>query len=221
MEKYEDEYLSLLSERLEMITSRRRDDDEDDLSLFFYIPQKPAETEDEFGRSVVQGPRDPSREARRASRSARVITSSRPPSLTSGPLAKLGLTPDDEQGYTTDSDLPPADLEDFTLAMARLNQKISTLLDDVKSVEFKDPTKGLAKRFAHWRDTWGDSYTGAWGGLGMIGAWEFWARLEMIEWNPLEVRMQTIWPYHLCSFRFSIISGRPTSRLLPLVRGSL
>lgn len=175
-----------------MLTKRRTEDDEDDLSMFLYIPppQGNNENEDEFGRTIPQGPHAPSREARRASRSARFssITSQLLSSSTAAPLAKLGMTPDDEQGYATDGILLSADLEDFVLAKENLSRKVSTLLDDVKSVEFRDPNLGLATRFAQWRDKWSDSYTGAWGGLGMIGAWEFWARLEMADWNPLEVR---------------------------------
>lgn len=182
-----------------MLTKRRKEDDEDDLSLFLYIPppQENNENEDEFGRSLPQGPHAPSREARRTSRSARfTFTASQSlSSSTAAPLAKLGMTPDDEQGYATDGVLLPADLEDFALAKANLGRKISTLLDDVKSAEFRDPNLGLTTRFAQWRDKWSDSYTGAWGGLGMIGAWEFWARLEMAEWNPLEVRLTSEPPY--------------------------
>lgn len=196
LEKYEDEHMSLLSERLEMITKRRREDDEDDISLFLYLPPPPADNdnEDEYGRSFPQGPRAPSREARRASRKARFSTLSSQQLSASGlaPLSKLGMNGDDEQGYATDGGLLPADLEDFTIAKESLSRKVSSLLDDVKSAEFRDPNLGLAKRFAQWRDVWSDSYTGAWGGLGMIGAWEFWARLEMAEWNPLEVTRSRI-----------------------------
>ncbi|KAG2107196.1 uncharacterized protein F5147DRAFT_653426 [Suillus discolor] len=37
-----------------------------------------------------------------------------------------------------------------------------------------------------WHRHFGDSYTGAWGGLGLVIAWEFWVWLELLGWNPLE-----------------------------------
>jgi GC-rich sequence DNA-binding factor len=183
----EEEHLSLLAERLEMTNRRRRDDDEDDVSLFLHLPPpKPVETEkqDEFGRTLPKGPHAPTRDARRTSRLARFAASSHIPS--SAPI-KLALTADDESGYVTDGDLMPADLEDFNLAKDKLGHRVASLLNDVRSAEFRDPSLGLAVRFAEWRERWFESYGGAWGGLGMIGAWEFWARLEMAEWNPVEV----------------------------------
>ena len=178
-----------------MISKRRREDDEDDLSLCFYLPPPrlpiDAPQEDEFGRTITpqrDGPRSALREARRSSRSTRSISER---ATSSSVPAKLSLSsPDDEMGYLTDSALLPSDLEDYNLARRKLTHRISTLLEDVRSEEFKDPTAGygLMKRFSEWREKWSDSYTGAWGGLGMIGAWEFWTRLEMVEWNPFEVR---------------------------------
>lgn len=187
LEKLEEEHLSLLAERLEMTNGRRKEDDEDDISLFLHLPApKPVETEDEdeFGRALPQGPHAPTREARRSSRLARFAASNHVPSP--API-KLGLSADDESGYATDGDLMPGDLEDFSLAKEKLGHRVASLLDDVKSAEFRDPSRGLAVRFAEWRERWIESYSGAWGGLGMIGAWEFWARLEMVEWNPVEV----------------------------------
>lgn len=165
-----------------MLNKRRREDDEDDISLCLYVPP-PTEQDDEFGRSMPQGPRAPTREARRTSRAARFSTTF---GLSIAAPSKLALSADDQIGYVTDGELLPADLEDYTLAMEKLSHRVASLLDDVKSNEFRDPSLGLAKRFAEWRDKWPDSYSGAWGGLGMVGAWEFWTRLEMVEWNPLE-----------------------------------
>lgn len=53
--------------------------------------------------------------------------------------------------------------------------------------DFRDPRVGLARRFALWRREYGEEYEGAFGGLGMVGAWEFWARGEMGDWDPLRV----------------------------------
>ncbi|KAF8319659.1 hypothetical protein DL93DRAFT_2164354 [Clavulina sp. PMI_390] len=192
LEKYEAEQLSLLTERLDMLNKRREEDDEDDVSLFLYVPApkpQPDAEEDEFGRDPIpQGPHAPAREARRASRTARLNPT--PTSIGNVSLKKLVAYPDDEQGYATDGTLLTSDLEDFILAKQTLAKRVSSLLEDVRSPEFKDPNTttgfGLAKRFAEWRQKYPESYTGAWGGLSMVGAWEFWARLEMVGWNPLE-----------------------------------
>lgn len=45
----------------------------------------------------------------------------------------------------------------------------------------------MSKWFAEWRLVYGDSYRDAWGGLGLVAAWEFWARLEAIGWDPISV----------------------------------
>ena len=169
-----------------MTNRRRTDDDEDDISLFLCLPlSKPVEdeNEDEFARTLSQGPHAPTREARRSARLARFAASNHNSSM---PI-KLALSADDEAGYVTDGDLVPADFEDYNFAKEKLSRRVASLLDDVKSAEFRDPSLGLAVRFADWREQWSDSYGGAWGGLGMIGAWEFWVRLEMVEWNPVEV----------------------------------
>lgn len=56
----------------------------------------------------------------------------------------------------------------------------------MKAKDFLDPNLGLAKWFGEWRGKFGETYTGAWGGLGMVGAWEFWTRVEILAWDPLE-----------------------------------
>jgi GC-rich sequence DNA-binding factor len=76
---------------------------------------------------------------------------------------------------------------DYQSALERITNDGRDLLSDVRAAEFRDPSLGLAKWFGEWRGRFGDSYTGAWGGLGLVGAWEFWVRLELLGWNPLEV----------------------------------
>ena len=181
LEKLEDEQVSLLQERFDMIDKRRRADDEDDLSLFLGIlpPAPPTEEEtDELGRVVPKAnpaaarrDRMAARVSRRAHRRARNRTS----------------TQAEEDGYSTDSSLPGSDAADYATAMEKLLEKGKDILSDVRAKDFREPELGLGKWFGEWREKYGDSYTGAWGGLGMVGAWEFWTRLEMLGWNPLEV----------------------------------
>jgi len=48
---------------------------------------------------------------------------------------------------------------------------------------------GLGKWFGEWKDQYEDIYVGAWGGLGPVGAWEFWTRLELVGWNPFKEKI--------------------------------
>lgn len=96
---------------------------------------------------------------------------------------------EDEEGYSTDASLPSSDAADFEVAIQKLLEKRKDVLADVRAKDFKDPGLGLSKWFGEWRQRFGDSYTGAWGGLGMIAAWEFWTRLEILGWDPIEVCM--------------------------------
>jgi len=56
----------------------------------------------------------------------------------------------------------------------------------VQSDDFKNPSVGVARWFGNWRDKFSDSYTDAFGGLGMVSAWEFWVRMEILGWDPTE-----------------------------------
>ncbi len=164
-----------------MISKRRTADDEDDLSLVFGdLPsqQQPEQTDD-LGR-VIPSPNSPaSRRDRMTSRAHRRLLR----------RAKHQSHPHDslEEGFSTDSSLPPSDAADFAAAIEKLLEKRREVLSDVRAKDFKDPSVGLSKWFGEWRSRFGDSYSGAWGGLGMVGAWEFWTRLEVVGWDPLEV----------------------------------
>lgn len=158
-----------------MIAQRRRADDEDDLSLFLGLLPAPAlamaEETDEMGRVVpVAARRD-----RIAARGGRRLR------------RRAQNQAQEEEGYSTDATLPPPDVADFETAMEKLLEKSKDVLSDVRANDFREPSQGLGKWFGEWREKFGDSYTGAWGGLGMVGGWEFWTRLEILGWSPLEV----------------------------------
>lgn len=168
-----------------MVSQRRTAEDEDDLSLFFgSLPTSPhtqPEETDELGRVIPQadpaaGRRDrfAARVARRQNRHAVIPTSH----------------VDADDGYLTDSSLPPSDTADYTLATQKLHAKTRNILSDVKAKDFLDPKLGLKKWFTEWREKYNESYVGAWGGLGMVGTWEFWVRFEMLgseqgAWDPV------------------------------------
>ncbi|EGN98478.1 hypothetical protein SERLA73DRAFT_123779 [Serpula lacrymans var. lacrymans S7.3] len=183
LEKLEDEHVSILGERWDMFSQRRRADDEDDLSFVFGIlpvqVQPESDETDELGRIV---PRSNPAVLRRERQGARISRRTRRQSK-----APPSQVKQEEEGYSTDSSLPPSDFEDYRTAMQRLLTDGQSILSDVRADEFKDPRLGLAKWFGEWRGRFADSYTGAWGGLGLVGAWEFWVRLEVLGWNPFEV----------------------------------
>lgn len=163
-----------------MITQRRRNDDEDDLSLFLgSLPVAPQQEEqtDELGRVIPQANPEAARRDRQTARKSRRTRR----------RAQNSSQQQTEEGFSTDSSLPPSDASDYDIALQKLRTKGKDILSDVKAKDFKDPKLGLGKWFGEWREKFGDVYTGAWGGLGMISAWEFWTRLEMLGWSPLAV----------------------------------
>ena len=163
MEKLEEEHLSLLKEKFDIVARRRKAEDEDDLSLFLgRIPQPASEEPPQQERSAA-------RLIRRTHR------------------RQVGADLAAEEGFSTDLSLSSDQEDDFQLAITKLKEKAEGVLSDVRAGEFRDPSQGLGKWFGEWKDKYEDIYVGAWGGLGLVGAWEFWARLEIVGWNPFQV----------------------------------
>ncbi|KAF8158053.1 nineteen complex-related protein 2-domain-containing protein [Crassisporium funariophilum] len=180
LESLEEEYLSLLKERSGMIAKRRREDDEDDLALFMGALPAPPPTEemeetDDLGRSIPKPTARDRRLARTARRQSRLSRTTKPASSTS----------EADEGYSTDASLSPPDASAYSSALHGLASRTKAVLADVKAEEFRDPRKG---RWGVWRERYGDSYVGAWGGLGVVGVWEFWVRLECVGWDCIEDR---------------------------------
>ena len=154
------------------------------LTLFFGTPPqlqpKPDEVDD-LGRIVPSANPAASRADRTAAREARRL-------CRRAVNQQQAKQREEEEGYSTDASLPPADADDYRVAMGKLMADAKEIMADVKAEEFRDPNLGLAKWFGEWRAKFDDIYRGAWGGLGMVSAWEFWVRLEILGWNPLEVR---------------------------------
>ncbi|KAM6494395.1 Nineteen complex-related protein 2 domain containing protein [Amanita muscaria] len=168
LEKLEDEHVSLLQERFDMIAQRRRADDEDDLATFFGPLPDGDHTQ---GTANENGSLMLAKHERRLARTTR---------------CQLRLNTrhtDDEEGFSTDSSLPPSDAVAYNDALKRLISRTKDVLNDVKAEEFHRPEKG---RWNTWRVKYTDSYVGAWGGLGVVSVWEFWARLELIGWDFIE-----------------------------------
>ncbi|KAI0373663.1 GCFC-domain-containing protein [Pilatotrama ljubarskyi] len=180
LEKLEDEHISIIKERADMIAQRRKAEDEDDLTLFFGTPPqlqpKPDEVDD-LGRTIPSANSAASRADRMAAREARRLRRR---------ATNQQKKEEEEEGYSTDAELPPSDADDYRAAMGKLVADAKEIMADVKAEEFRDPSVGLGKWFGEWRAKFDDIYRGAWGGLGMVSAWEFWARLEVLGWNPLE-----------------------------------
>jgi len=178
LEKVENEFVSLVKERRDMLAKRRREDDEDDLVLFLgqsAIP--PPLTTD-----GTEPPAPPTAQERGERRLARTIRRS-------ARRTRGVQRAEDEDGYSTDGSLPDDEAADYAAALEDMEKRRRAVLADVEAPEFRDPNLGLAVRFGEWRTTYADNYRDAFGGLGMVNAWEFWARLEVVGWTPLEVRL--------------------------------
>ncbi|WWD04119.1 hypothetical protein V865_002185 [Kwoniella europaea PYCC6329] len=179
LENIETDSIAHLKERAQMVNSRRSADDSDDLSLFLGVPAPNAEEDvkDEFGRSAESeaGPSSIRRKIRRDERIAR----------RGKRRARSSKSIHEEEGYSTDSSLAEGDQEDYRSAQIHLERRVHALLDDVKAEDFRDPEKGLAVRFGGWRKRYEEEYVNAFGGLALVQAWEFWARGEMVGWEPL------------------------------------
>ncbi|KXN82858.1 GC-rich sequence DNA-binding factor 2 [Leucoagaricus sp. SymC.cos] len=176
LEKLEEDQLSLLQERCDIINQRRQAEDDDDLSSFLGSLPEPPSTEpeevDDLGRIIPKPTAAVLRRERRVARLERRRTR----------LAKR-KTEGDEEGYSTDSSLPSSDEQAYVEAVESLVYRKKEVLADVRAEEFRDPGKG---RWSIWREKYADSYINAWGGLGVVGVWEFWARLEMVGWNCIQ-----------------------------------
>ena len=137
---------------------------------------------DELGRTIPSntGPQAPVRRERRAARSQRHARRAKLRGAISSEM--------EDAGDSTDASLLPSDAWDFEEAIQKLRAKVKALFDDVKAKEFRDPKHGIAVWFGEWRSKYEDSWKNAWGGMGLVQAWEFWARVEMVGWIPLDAR---------------------------------
>ena len=179
LEQIEADSLLHLKERAEIYGKRRTADDLDDLALTLGAAPPPVdepEEVDELGRSKPSevGPHSNLRRARRTARETRRGKRKQHASAV-------------EDGFSTDSTLAEGDAEDYFAAHQQLERRVVGLLDDVKAEDFRDPEKGLAVKFGGWRKLYEEEYVNAFGGLALVHAWEFWARGEMVGWEPLRV----------------------------------
>lgn len=181
LDKIEADGLHHWGQRKEMVTRRRRDDDADDVALFLGIPAAGEEQVDELGRTRRDdiGAYANVRKYRREARALRRQNRARPPP----PY-------ESDDGYSTDSSLAPADADDYAAAQQALRDRAAGLDADVKAEEFIHPERGIGKRFAEWREREPEEYEAAFGGLGCVQGWEYWARKEMVGWEPSRVGFQ-------------------------------
>lgn len=144
------------------------------------IPEIEEEEFDDLGRTrreFDKGPRSVVRISRRADRDQRTANRIPAPQLVV-----------DDEGSWTDDDLGVSDSQDLASALTSLRESLLALFADVKADDFRDPDLGIRKRFEEWRSKFREEYANAFGGLALVGVWEFWARVEMALWNPFEVR---------------------------------
>ncbi|KAM0790089.1 hypothetical protein ACM66B_005417 [Microbotryomycetes sp. NB124-2] len=186
LERVEKENLAIQKERYDIVAKRRLQDDSDDVALFTGAHVKtfrssPTEQDgeaaevDELGRTRPTeqlAPKSATRTARRQARQQR--------------LTARGV-PEDDFGTVTDDELDSGDAADLQDALTSLRRSLSRLFDDVKADDFRDPNLGIRTKFQEWRSQFTEEYQNAFGGLALVGVWEFWARVEMAMWNPFEI----------------------------------
>ncbi len=169
LEKVEADNLAIQQERADIIARRRFADDADDVALFTgaavtaAFPAPPAEADSD---PDALAPRSAARSSRRAAREQRAAS---------------------DEGAGTDDELDADEAADLAAAVAGLREGLAGLFSDVKADDFRDPNLGVRKKFEEWRAQFPEEYANAFGGLAMVGVWEFWARVEMGLWNPFEV----------------------------------
>ena len=205
--------MAIQKERFEIVSRRRLADDSDDVALFTGSPvpgdhsklfKRPnvdrrgqndnddtvmrggadGEDEDESTREDLE-PRSVVRTTRRAERQRRYQEED-PSSV---PKGTVYPDPIADPGYSSDSALSAADSSDLAAALALLRDALERLFDDVKVDDYRDPNLAIRAKFEEWRELWREEYDMSFGALGLVGVWEFWARVEMSSWNPFDVSL--------------------------------
>ncbi|KAM0752770.1 hypothetical protein T439DRAFT_342265 [Meredithblackwellia eburnea MCA 4105] len=209
LEKIEKSNFSIQKERYEIVGKRRFADDSDDVALFtgatvspVFVLKPPGQEEedeeeettapetDEFGRVKPdeKAPRSAVREERRESRRRRSAS-------------KLGNS-GGAGGDGTDDELDVGDSQDLAAALSSLREDLVGVFSDVKADDFRDPNLGIRRKFEEWRAKFAEDYQNAFGGLALVGVWEFWARVEMAMWNPFGIAQLVKTPPGLDSYKW-------------------
>ncbi|KAA1130612.1 hypothetical protein PGTUg99_010963 [Puccinia graminis f. sp. tritici] len=200
LEKVEQDLISILKERAELIFKRRYEDLSDDLVLFkdgevgVIRPSstkpssrdeesEPSKAEqesevDELGRSRPEldiSPHAPSRTSRRNDRAHR-----RKRRVAAASIEHT--VEEDDEGFSTDDSLSPADSSDLMSASKSLYDSSRAILLDITNPVFLSPTHpgSIFDRFMSWRSKYPEEYGNAFGNLALVQAWEFWVRVEIV-----------------------------------------
>ncbi|BEI96045.1 hypothetical protein CcaverHIS631_0109940 [Cutaneotrichosporon cavernicola] len=158
-------------ERAERISVRRAGDDSDDLALVLGVAANQTRPEEQSASESA-----PNSDARKIRRQAHADRRARRRGIVAAP---------DDDGLSTDDELDGDLADDYEAAQHEIERRVHGLLEDVKAEDLRDPEVGAAVRFAEWRKRYPEEYEGAFGGLSLVQAWEFWARGEMVGWDPV------------------------------------
>ncbi|WFC98286.1 hypothetical protein MYAM1_001011 [Malassezia yamatoensis] len=87
------------------------------------------------------------------------------------------------------------EIEHFRQGRDELAKNVEDVLLDTNAPEFRSPLaadengvwhpRSIAARFHAWRSTYPGEYDLAWGGLALAATWQIFARLELVQWDPL------------------------------------
>uniref|UniRef100_A0A8C4H3Q5 PAX3 and PAX7 binding protein 1 n=1 Tax=Dicentrarchus labrax TaxID=13489 RepID=A0A8C4H3Q5_DICLA len=179
----------LLRQRASRLVQRRQDDIKDESSEFASLSNKAvmAPNLDSFGRDRAAY-QENSRQRRIAEREAR-RTRRRQAREQNGKRAehKEGLSSDDEETST--------DVTSFNMERDRITRECKKIFEDV--VEDFHSLDCIKSHFEVWRRDYADCYRDAYIGLCLPKLFNPLVRLQLITWNPLEVRRCANFEYML------------------------
>ncbi|KAI9481384.1 MAG: nineteen complex-related protein 2-domain-containing protein [Benjaminiella poitrasii] len=177
LEKLEEEVHDVIFTKTEVITTRRWQDNLDDLYMFATLDtsqlNKEEEETDEFGRVKELRNSEAARKRRRAERQQRINQH----------ISELeGEEAIKEEGLLTDDEMN----EDyFNQRDAKLEEAqtsgIEKIMADV-SEDFKT-LRVVKDKFEAWKTEYYDDYEKAYGSLSLPGAFEFYIRAELVSWD--------------------------------------
>jgi GC-rich sequence DNA-binding factor len=175
----------MIATKTEVATSRRWQNNLDDLSMFADIPTSQLDEDmdepevDEFGRVRELRNSEAARQRRRTERRQRIEKQADLADLTGDEATKeQSLWTDDEMGedYYVQKD---------TKLEIVQSEKTKEMLADVGE-EFKS-LRTVKDKFEAWKSQYYDDYQKAYGSLSLPGAFEFYVRCELVSWDAFSV----------------------------------
>ncbi|CAO1634033.1 unnamed protein product [Sympodiomycopsis kandeliae] len=197
LQEVEQDWTRLLAQRTRLLQRKRAKDIEDDLSLWWGVSSYsilPPGTRGAVGDSEDAMNLDATDENHHVQEESPTIDGD------AQSLIRQERRSHRSKGSNTIDILSDADQASFEQAATPIEQRLSTLMADVRAPEFSHPDavvegtgseealirhpSSVYNRFLEWRRRYPSDFNGAWGGLAYAGVWEFWTRKELALWDP-------------------------------------